>query len=336
MVEETTLARRDEALPSRYPRFQGEQDPSLETLQAVLVSGNLETLSAAERLNYLSALCRSLNLNLLTQPIEFIKLSGRLVPYVKRVATDQLRKNHGVSVLRIEQKVEGDLFTATCYVRDRDGREDCDIGVVPIKGLVGDALANARMKGLTKAKRRATLSICGLGWLDDSEVDSIPGAQRVVIDSQTGEILSPPVRETTRSSVQRHETAPSYAAATIVPETPEARRERSVALLRAKLAEVTQRNLWDRDDLDLARWADYDFGAGTAEEIMQDTEALEVVLAIARRAEGYEQEAAAADIKACAVCSKKLTEGQYQVSLRAYNQALCPSHQREAKEVARG
>jgi hypothetical protein len=37
-------------------------------------------------------------------------------------------------------------------------------------------MANALMKAETKAKRRVTLSICGLGMLDESEVESIPGA----------------------------------------------------------------------------------------------------------------------------------------------------------------
>jgi len=39
--------------------------------------------------------------------------------------------------------------------------------------------ANAIMKCETKAKRRVTLSICGLGFLDETEVDSIPGAKRL-------------------------------------------------------------------------------------------------------------------------------------------------------------
>ena len=40
-------------------------------------------------------------------------------------------------------------------------------------------LANAFLKSETKAKRRVTLSICGLGLLDESEVDSIPAEAKV-------------------------------------------------------------------------------------------------------------------------------------------------------------
>jgi hypothetical protein len=37
-------------------------------------------------------------------------------------------------------------------------------------------------KAVTKAKRRVTLSICGLGMLDESEVASIPGARTSGVD----------------------------------------------------------------------------------------------------------------------------------------------------------
>ena len=44
------------------------------------------------------------------------------------------------------------------------------------------------MKAVTKAKRRVTLSICGLGMLDETEVESIPGAKAVPVDPNTGEL----------------------------------------------------------------------------------------------------------------------------------------------------
>src|SRR5262249_39548261 len=56
-------------------------------------------------------------------------------------------------------------------------RTDESIGAVNINGLRGDALANGLMKAETKAKRRGTLSICGLGFLDETETETIPRAQ---------------------------------------------------------------------------------------------------------------------------------------------------------------
>jgi hypothetical protein len=45
---------------------------------------------------------------------------------------------------------------------------------VALGTLKGDALANALMKCETKAKRRVTLSLASLGWLDETELDTIP------------------------------------------------------------------------------------------------------------------------------------------------------------------
>jgi len=43
--------------------------------------------------------------------------------------------------------------------------------------------------GNTKAKRRVTLSIVGLGWLDETEIETIPSARVANIDGETGEII---------------------------------------------------------------------------------------------------------------------------------------------------
>src|SRR5215831_11658866 len=66
-------------------------------------------------------------------------------------------------------------------VQDRTGRTDTGLGMVSLLKykdgkwikMNGRELANARMKAETKAKRRATLSICGLGILDETELDTM-------------------------------------------------------------------------------------------------------------------------------------------------------------------
>ena len=45
------------------------------------------------------------------------------------------------------------------------------------------------MKAETKAKRRVTLSISGLGWTDETEIESIPNAKKVEVNLETGEII---------------------------------------------------------------------------------------------------------------------------------------------------
>lgn len=83
-----------------------------------------------------------------------------------------------MSISLPEKKIENGVYIVTARV-EADGRCDEATGAVAIEGLKGDALANAIMKCETKAKRRATLSFAGLGMLDETEIESIPGAQRV-------------------------------------------------------------------------------------------------------------------------------------------------------------
>jgi hypothetical protein len=135
--------------------------------------------------------CESLGLNPLTKPFDYIRLNGKLTLYTRKDATDQLRKLNNVSITRVERELVNEVYVVTAYATTRDGREDSDVGAVSVKGLSGEALANAYMKAMTKAKRRVTLSICGLGMLDELEVETIPDAQHIAVDTATGEIVSP-------------------------------------------------------------------------------------------------------------------------------------------------
>lgn len=148
-------------------------------VEAALIEGDLGKLTTEEKLKHYLQVCESLGLNPHTKPFGYILLQGKVTLYALRACTDQLRTIHGVSVVSIQTVVAGGLVTVTATVRDKTGREDTDIGCVCLDGLRGEMLANAHMKAITKAKRRATLSLCGLGWLDESEADSIPSAKIV-------------------------------------------------------------------------------------------------------------------------------------------------------------
>lgn len=143
-------------------------------LEKVLVNGDLSSLAPLERMNYYRAVCNSVGLNPLTRPFEYIVLNKKLTLYARKDATDQLRSIHGVSIEIAQASQVGDCYVVKAKATNSYGRTDEDMGVVPISNLQGDALANAIMKATTKAKRRVTLSICGLGFLDESETDTIP------------------------------------------------------------------------------------------------------------------------------------------------------------------
>ena len=146
-------------------------------LEQVVINGDLSKLSPADRVKYYKAVCESLGLNPLTKPFDYIQLNGKLTLYARRDAADQLRKIHGISVTITSREQVGDIYVVQAKAVDREGRTDEAIGAVSIAGLKGDALANAMMKAETKAKRRVTLSLAGLGWLDETEMETIPDAK---------------------------------------------------------------------------------------------------------------------------------------------------------------
>jgi hypothetical protein len=150
-----------------------------ERWELALVEGNLDQLTPAERLELVRRVCAATGLTMETQPFQYIRLSGKLTLYAKRDATDQLRRVHKVSITIVGRETIGDVYVVTARATTSDGRTDESTGAVSIKGLQGEALANAFLKAETKSKRRVTLSICGLGFLDETEVQSIPGAEHV-------------------------------------------------------------------------------------------------------------------------------------------------------------
>jgi hypothetical protein len=146
---------------------------SPEIIEKVVVGGDLAKLSTHERLSYYSKVCESVGLNPLTRPFEYIQLNGKLTLYARRDATDQLRTVYKVSVNITSREIISDVYVVTAKAKNADGREDESTGAVFVGGLRGEALANAMMKAETKAKRRVTLSLCGLGMLDETEVETI-------------------------------------------------------------------------------------------------------------------------------------------------------------------
>lgn len=156
-------------------------DPTI--VQSVLLGGDLSRLSAEQRVNFYNRVCDSLGLNPLTQPFAYLKLNGKEVLYAKKDATEQLRFIHNISIdpkAFTREVIEG-VYVVTAPASMPSGRTDVSTGAVPIDGLKGENRANAMMKAETKAKRRVTLSICGLGMLDETEVESIDGATTVNI-----------------------------------------------------------------------------------------------------------------------------------------------------------
>lgn len=180
-------------------REQTALDPAI--VQQVLLSGDLSRLTPEQRISYYQRVCESVGLNPLTQPFAYLRLNGKEVLYALKSATEQLRFIHNISIdpkAFTREVIEG-IYVVTAPASMPNGRTDVSTGAVPVETLKGEARANAMMKAETKAKRRVTLSICGLGMLDETEVESIKGAEPVVavtavvngqpVNAITGEVM---------------------------------------------------------------------------------------------------------------------------------------------------
>lgn len=162
-------------------------------IESVVIGGDLSKLTPEQRVRYYNQVCRSLGLNPLTKPFDYINLNGKLTLYARKDAADQLRQINGISIEKPDIQFQDDWIIVTVAASNAQGRKDSDVGVVNKKDMRGD-FGNALMKAVTKAKRRVTLSICGLGMLDETEVETIPTARPVAV-AETGEIVDAQVKQ---------------------------------------------------------------------------------------------------------------------------------------------
>lgn len=166
---------------SVVPRSNGVD---VESLSRVILGGDLSTLKPEQKIQYYNRVCELVGLNPLTKPFDYIRLNGREVLYSNKGCAEQLRMVHKISIkITAREKIE-DVYVVTAEASNASGRVDSSTGAVPLGGLKGEALANAMMKAETKAKRRVTLSICGLNMLDETEVESIKAERGGVYPEQ--------------------------------------------------------------------------------------------------------------------------------------------------------
>ena len=205
--------------------------------QAMLI-GDISQMTDEQRIAYYVAVCRSLHLNPLTKPFQALKGDdGKISLYPDKGCAEQLRKQHRVSVRVTGREFLDDLYIVTVEASTPDGRVEESQGVVvmtkpkgtwedyeyrgqqrrrfkPVLDNTGNEVttplsaterATAIMRCETKAKRRVTLAICGLGLPDwEREPDStahpmalnLQGTYETTPDERAA--LAPPERLGTR------------------------------------------------------------------------------------------------------------------------------------------
>lgn len=154
-------------------------DPAI--IESLVIGGDLGGLNNQQRVAYYNYRCNQAGLDPSAKPFDVLKLNGKTVLYANAGCTQQLCQIHGLSPIIVSKDVVDGIFCVVSRVTGA-GRTTENMGAVPVGGVKGDALANAMMKAITKAHRRTILMHCGLGMLDETEVETIPGAQAIKTD----------------------------------------------------------------------------------------------------------------------------------------------------------
>jgi hypothetical protein len=185
------VVKREQTLP------QSAQD----IIADIVMRGDLAGLSPEQIVQYHGHLCKSLGINPLTQPFGLIQFTDhgkqRKVLYAQKNCAEQLRDKFGVSITKAEITYDSDSGLIRAFVegRNQKGRTDAETGIIFARNVTGQDRANLEMKALTKGKRRLTLSLCGLGMMDETEVDDLKAVQHV--DIFTGKTIQVKIAEKT-------------------------------------------------------------------------------------------------------------------------------------------
>lgn len=170
-------------------------------IESLILRGDISGLTSKQKVEFYKVYCERIGLDPTAQPFKILKLQGKETLYLDRSGAQQLNKLHRVSHQITSREKADDLYIVTARASSGE-RFTESIGAVNIKGFIGDALANAMMKAETKAKRRATLDLLGLGILDETEVETIPKAEILNISGENitvaGHILDETIQEPIR------------------------------------------------------------------------------------------------------------------------------------------
>lgn len=162
-----------------------------DVIQNLLLYGDLSRLTSDQKVQYVQYRCKQLGLDPAAKPFELLTLNGKQVLYATAACTQQLCESRKLSVALSGHEMVRDVIVVTAKVSDKD-RSTENVGAVAVEALKGDTLANALMKARTKAIRRTVLAHCGLGMMDETEIETIPNATKIEIPATTPAPILPP------------------------------------------------------------------------------------------------------------------------------------------------
>lgn len=150
-------------------------------ISSLVINGDLSRLSPTQKVELYNFRCHQAGLDPSAKPFDLLKLNGKEILYANAGATQQLTATRNLSHSITSRELTDGIYCVFCRVAGPDGRSTENMGAVPIENLKGEAKANAMLKATTKAIRRAVLAHCGLGLMDETEVETIPGAAKITL-----------------------------------------------------------------------------------------------------------------------------------------------------------
>jgi len=158
-----------------------------EIIGNLVINGDLKRLTVPQKIAFYNYKCQQAGLDPAAKPFDLLVINSKEILYANAACTQQLTNNRKLSHQITNRGLVDDIYCVFCKVTDQEGRSTENMGAVPIAGLNGEAKANAMLKATTKAIRRSVLAHCGLGVMDESEAETIPGAKSEVWTAPTTE-----------------------------------------------------------------------------------------------------------------------------------------------------
>jgi len=170
--------------------------------EALIINGDLSKLHPADKVVYYKGYCERMGLDPFTKPFDLLRLQGREILYLNRSGSAQLNRMHGVSHSITSRTLHKDaeIYEVTARATLPDGRYTESLSAVSVAGLKGDAYCNVLMKAETKAKRRSTIDLVGLGILSEEEIATISNSETIALDMNPVEIIAEPTPEPDHSN----------------------------------------------------------------------------------------------------------------------------------------
>lgn len=165
--------------------------------EALIINGDLSKLHPSDKVVYYKGYCERIGLDPFTKPFDLLRLQGREILYLNRSGSAQLCRMHSISHAITSRTLHKDaeIYEVTARAILPDGRYTESLSAVSVAGLKGDNYCNALMKAETKAKRRSTIDLIGLGILDESEITTIANSEKVEFSIEEAKAEVIPVDE---------------------------------------------------------------------------------------------------------------------------------------------